>query len=201
MKACNIMQHKLGDGRFDMYHDVMKHISVDTTLGMDPKTAAAEIDRCLTTMVKKSRPVYIGVPVDMAWRAIENANLDTPIAMALEADDEKAVQNVVSKIRSKLESAKHPVIVMDGGKSNQRPLGSIELTGAGAVRNRVMKPVEQLTELTQIAAFTTAMGKGCLNESAKTFDGIYAGGISQAEVKRAVENTGCCLFIGRVTVR
>ena len=49
-----------------MYHEMVKHISVDTTILLNPQTAPVEIDRCLTTMMQQSRPVYIGVPVDMS---------------------------------------------------------------------------------------------------------------------------------------
>ena len=43
-----------------------KHISADTIVLEDPSTAGNDIDRVLNTMLLESRPVYIGVPVDMS---------------------------------------------------------------------------------------------------------------------------------------
>jgi pyruvate decarboxylase len=82
-----------------MYHAMVKHISVDTTVLLDPQTAPAEIDRCLTSMMQQSRPVYIGVPVDMSH---------------LECDASAIEKQVVAQLRSWMEKSKNPIIIVDG---------------------------------------------------------------------------------------
>lgn len=93
-----------------------KQISVATTVLTDPAHAATEIDRILTKMMIESRPVYIGVPADMSYLMIAANGLDTPLDATLPQDDELVVERVVASIRSDLEAAAHPVVIIDGSK-------------------------------------------------------------------------------------
>ena len=52
-----IMHHSLGDGRFDEFHQMVKHITVADTVIKDPGSATSEIDRCLNEMMLKSQPM------------------------------------------------------------------------------------------------------------------------------------------------
>ena len=70
-----------------MYHEMVKHISVDTVVLSDPKTAADDIDRVLNTMLRESRPVYIGVPVDMSHLECDAHSLGIPLEISLSPND------------------------------------------------------------------------------------------------------------------
>lgn len=78
----------LADTTSRMYHEMAKHISVDSTVLLDPATAPAEIDRCFSTMLQESRPVYIGVPVDMSHLECDASGLQEPLSNVLSPNDE-----------------------------------------------------------------------------------------------------------------
>lgn len=93
-----------------------KQISVATTVLTNPAQAATEIDRVLTTMMMESRPIYIGVPVDMSHSMISADGLNTPLGITLPQDDKLVAEKVIARIRSDLEAAAHPIVIVDGSK-------------------------------------------------------------------------------------
>jgi len=104
-----------------MYENMAKHITAATTVITNPSTAASEIDRVLNTMMRESRPVYIGLSVDIAYETISSAPLASPIATALSPNDPELEKVVVADIISKIEYASSPVIIVDGGKPSIAP--------------------------------------------------------------------------------
>ncbi|KAK4899363.1 Pyruvate decarboxylase 1 [Elasticomyces elasticus] len=110
MENRTLMHHSLGTGDFDMYHEMVKKISVDTAVLTDLNTVASDIDRCLDTMLYESRPVYIGVPVDMSHQQISGEGLKTPLKRELPPNDKDEEDKVVDEIMSMIRSAKKPVM-------------------------------------------------------------------------------------------
>jgi pyruvate decarboxylase len=110
-----IMHHSLGNGKFDMYENMAKHIMAATTVIDHPPTAAAEIDRVLNTMMLESRPVYIGLSVDIAYETISASGLESPILTTLQPNVPEVENLVVEKIRAVIKNAKKPIIIFDGG--------------------------------------------------------------------------------------
>jgi pyruvate decarboxylase len=165
-----------------MYHEMVKHISVDTVVLSDPKTAADDIDRVLNTMLRESRPVYIGVPVDMSHLECDSHGLRIPLETSLSPNDADLEQKVVVDIRSWLEHKKNPIIIVDGN----------------AVRNDQTEISKKLSTLTGLPTFTTCMGKGALDETQPNFGGVYQGAGSHPNVRNAVEASDCVLWIGNV---
>lgn len=49
------------------FEKMAAHISAATAVLIEASTAASEIDRVLAAMIKYNQPVYIGVPVDIAY--------------------------------------------------------------------------------------------------------------------------------------
>ena len=98
-----------------MYEAMSKHITVATTVLKDPETAASEIDRVLTSMMHESRPVYIGVPTDIAYALISDDHLKVPLPVSLAEDDRSVSEKVAAEIKTRLENASKPIIIVDGG--------------------------------------------------------------------------------------
>ncbi|KAI7387565.1 pyruvate decarboxylase, partial [Hortaea werneckii] len=171
MKNRTLMHHTLGTGDFDMYHEMVKHISVDTAILTDPATAANDIDRCLNAMLYESRPVYIGVPVDMSHRIISAMGLKTPLVPHLPPNDINEEKNVIKETLSRLRVSKYPIIILDGN----------------CVRNGCTRLANELAKCTGYAFFTTCMGKGGADETLPNFAGVYQGGGSLPAVRKAVE--------------
>jgi pyruvate decarboxylase len=98
-----------------MYENMAKHITAATTVITNPRTASSEIDRVLNTMMRESRPVYIGLSVDIAYEMISSAPLDSQITINLRPNDAELEKKVVDEILSKIEGASRPIIIVDGG--------------------------------------------------------------------------------------
>jgi pyruvate decarboxylase len=179
-----IMHHTLGTGQFDMFHEMVKHISAGTTILLDPKTAPQEIDKVLQIMLDESRPVYIGVPVDMSHLMTSSEGLKTPLRRALPPNDEAVEQRLVAELRALLEEKEKPIFIVDGN----------------AVRNEVVGEARKLSEITGLPTFTTCMGKGSVNEELPTFGGVYQGAGSFEGVRKAVETSDAVFWIGNFPV-
>ena len=134
MNAKAIMHHSLGDGRFEyvttkissvtplslrlfsMYEKMAGHITAAAVVLKDASTAAQEIDRVLAIMLQQSRPVYIGVPTDIAYAPVSKEGLETSLPATLPPNDKATEGKVVASIRSLLENASKPAVIVDGGE-------------------------------------------------------------------------------------
>lgn len=163
---------------------MVKHISVDSTVLLDPQTAPAEIDRCLTSMMQQSRPVYIGVPVDMSHLECDASGLQTALSRALSPNDPQIEKEVVGKLRKMMEQSKNPIIIVDGF----------------AARNNLQDQCQELSKLTGFPTFNTYMGKGSIDETTPNFGGLYTGAGTYDGVKKAVESADAVFWIGNVQV-
>lgn len=184
MNNHSIMHHSLGDGRFDMYHEMAKHISCTTTVIMDPAEATAEIDRCLQAMLTESRPCYIGIPVDMSHLSCDSEGLKKPLEVDLPKNDPDLEASVVSKLRDLLQNSLSPVIIIDGL----------------AVRSGIVAESRELSQLTKLPTFVTCMGKGAADETSKNFGGLYLGAGSPEAVIKAVEESDAPFWLGNYPV-
>lgn len=57
-----LLHHKVRD--FDTQQKIFEHITIDSVLVDNPRTAAKDIDRVLSSAIKYKRPVYIELPRD-----------------------------------------------------------------------------------------------------------------------------------------
>jgi len=179
----NIMHHSLGevgDGKFDIFHEMSKHITCATTVLHDSKTAASDIDKVLNAMLFYSQPVYIGLPTDVALQLTPSINLQVPLTTVLPPNNPNLQAHVLEKIRGLIDSASSPIIIIDGG----------------AVRNRLLKETKALVEITGFPYFVTSMGKGSVPENLPTFGGVYGGLASWPDVRNAIETSDCVLWLG-----
>ncbi|KAF5643814.1 pyruvate decarboxylase [Fusarium sp. NRRL 52700] len=175
-----IMHHSLGNGKFDMYENMAKNITAATVVINYAPTAAREIDETLTTMMRESRPVYIGLSVDIAYEMIDADGLNVPIPTGLQPNDPAQEESVVKEIRKLMEKSNNPAIILDGG----------------AVRNGVLEESQELIKLTNLPTFTTAMGKGGLHEAIPQFAGVHSGAGTLPAVKEALESIDTVIWIG-----
>jgi pyruvate decarboxylase len=71
-------------------------------------------------MMYYSRPVYIGVPVNIGTLTIPVTGLQTPLVTTLPPNDEEVEENVVRQIIDLLASRTNTVVIFDGGKLLKR---------------------------------------------------------------------------------
>ena len=70
----------------------------------------------------------------------------------------------------------------------------------GAVRHNVIPEAHELIELTSLPTFTTAMGKGGLNEKIPQYGGVHQGAGTHPGVKEAIEDADAVLWLGNYPV-
>lgn len=153
--AC--LHHSLGDGNFSVFSDMFRSVTVAQARLFDPETAAGLIDHALEQCLLHSRPVYINLPSDMVPVKVDAPT--RPISRAVPGYSEAFEDSMVNTLLSKMESAKRPLILVDG------------FTTRFDVRNEI----NDLVKLTCFPTLTTPFGKGLLNESAPNYHGVYYG--------------------------
>lgn len=180
----SLLHHTLGNGNFNVFADMSTNISCCVEKLNDPGTIAAQIDNALQQCWILSRPVYIMFPTDMVEKKVEGARLATPINLHYPINEPDREDYVVDVVLKYLIAAKNPVILVD----------------ACAVRHRVLEEVHDLIEKTNLPTFVTPMGKGAVDETHRSYGGVYAGDGSQPEVKQRVESADLILTIGAIKV-
>ncbi|KAF9774469.1 hypothetical protein IL306_007547 [Fusarium sp. DS 682] len=175
-----IMHHSLGNGKFDMYENMAKHITAATAVINYAPTAAKEIDEALTIMMRESRPVYIGISVDIAYEMIDSEGLNVSIPTELQPNDAALEKKVIEEIRKLIEGSNNPAIIVDGG----------------AVRHGAIEETHELIKLTNFPTFTTAMGKGSFDEAIPQFAGVHSGAGTLPAVKKALESADTVFWVG-----
>lgn len=175
-----LLHHTLGNGDFTVYERMSRAISETTVILNDPHTAAQEIDRVLRICYIRARPVYIGVPTDIAFEKIPAVPLKKPLDLSLHPNDAKTEAEVVAEIKEHLYKAKNPIILAD----------------ACTIRHRVVNEVRELMDKTNLPTFVSPMGKSAVDETHKAFGGVYAGDVSREDVKKRVEGADLVLYVG-----
>lgn len=128
----------------------------------------------------RARPVYIGLPTDIAMFKIDASRLNTPLDLSLPQNDEETEKEVVEQISELMYKSKNTVIIAD----------------ACAIRHRVLKELHELIDNTQLPTFVSPMGKGSVNETHPAFGGVYAGDVSREDVRQRIENAELVLYVG-----
>ncbi|KAL5597038.1 hypothetical protein BROUX41_006295 [Berkeleyomyces rouxiae] len=179
-RSSQLLHHTLGNGDFKVFEHMNSHVSCHVANLTDVVTAPADIDRALRQCVLMSRPVYIMLPTDLTEKKVDGARLKVPISTAEPPNDPETEKYVVDVCLKYIHRAHRPVILVD----------------ACAVRHNVLDEVHDLLEKTQFPVFVTPMGKSAVNETCKTYGGVYAGDVSKPHVKDIVENSDLILSIG-----
>jgi indolepyruvate decarboxylase len=172
-----LLHHTLGDYLIPLH--MYEKVTVASTLLRDPQTAPAEIDRVLKECLYHKLPVYIGIPTDMAVAACEKPKKKLEIP-ARPASDPKVLQEAVQEAHQMLESAKKPVIVVDGE----------------IARFNAAKEVQDFIEVSSLPFATMMLGKSIIDEHHPQFIGLYEGDRSREYVRKRVEEADCILMLG-----
>jgi pyruvate decarboxylase len=116
----------------------------------------------------------------VAYTKVSSEYLDTPLVKVLPSSAAAGESKAVREIVKTLESAKSPIIIVDGG----------------AARSQWQGHVDALIEAFKLPFFVTILGKGLANEESPYYSGAYAGLGSLAHVSKAVEESDLILWLG-----
>ncbi len=127
-------------------------------------------------------PDSIGISEDVPYSKVPASGLKTKLATSLPPNDPEAEAKVVSEIIKKLEEAKNPAIIFDGGA------GRFDWTPRS----------DELVDALKVPFFVTTIGKGGVTEDNPLYGGAYAGLGSFPSVITAVESADCILWLGNI---
>lgn len=175
------IHHTLGDGDFERFARMSAEISSAVTLLKDSSNAARLIDETILECLRSSKPVYIGLPMDLVRAEVDPSPLAQPLAVEKPtpnpiAEEESAVKMILDCIQA----AQNPVIVVDG------------LAG----KPHTLKSARSFVERSGLPCFITPMAKGVINESLPNFRGVYAEKASQPTVFEEIQTCDLILKIG-----
>ncbi|MEI8345795.1 MAG: thiamine pyrophosphate-binding protein, partial [Candidatus Omnitrophota bacterium] len=171
-----LLHHKVRS--FETQLNVFREMTVAQAVLGDPRTAAAEIRRVIDAIQETKRPGYIELPRDMVGAEIGEFPADAAQEPALV--DEAAVDEALREVLAMLEMAKRPIII-----------AGVEIHRFG------LQPfLLKFLERSGLPFVTGILGKSVVSENHPQFIGVYAGGLSPDEVRRAVEEADCVIAIG-----
>lgn len=127
-------------------------------------------------------PSSIGIAEDVAYAKIPVSYLEKKIVTTLPENNPDIERKVVQDIIQNLESAKSPIIMVDGGAGR----GSWE------------ELVGSLVDVLKVPFFTTILGKGTVDEQNPLYGGSYGGAGSLPSVIKIVEDSDCILWLGNL---
>ena len=173
-RAGKYVHHSLGEGTFDDYRKMYKHIT--TAQGyITPENAQTEIPRLINAAINEKRPVHTHLPIDVAAVNIE---VQTPYQYT--APVKQDVDSYIDIIDNKLKNAKQPLII----------------TGHEINSFALHDKLEQFVNQTHIPVAQLSLGKGAFNEENQYYMGIYDGKIADEQIKAYVDQSDVILNIG-----
>jgi TPP-dependent 2-oxoacid decarboxylase len=182
-----LLHHKVRD--FDTQQKIFEHLTIDSVLIDNPRTATKDIDRVLSSAIRYKRPVYIELPRDMT---------STPIPISREqfADsstcskttkreeeyetDMDSMQEAIAEAVAMINSSKRPVII----------------AGVEIQRFGLQDKLLQLAIRANIPVVATVLSKSVISEVHPLYLGVYEGAMGHESVREYVESSDCLILLG-----
>ncbi|WP_432574241.1 alpha-keto acid decarboxylase family protein [Kineococcus sp. SYSU DK005] len=175
-----LLHHSLADGDFGHFARIAAEVTASAVV-LRPHGAATAIDQALLTAVGSSKPVYLGVPADVALARVSAAPLARPLRVL--RSDAQASAEFAAALAGFLDGAAE-VTVLAGPRLHRRHLE--ERMRAIAAQNGV-----------RVA--TQSASKALLDESHPANLGVYAGEFCRSErTRRQVDTAAPLVLAGAV---
>jgi TPP-dependent 2-oxoacid decarboxylase len=174
------LHHTLLDGDFLRFVRMSSEVTAAQAV-LDPRTAAQEIDRVLQVALNTSKPVYLGVPVDVANAPV----LGAPLRIPLRGVGSEA--GTVEAFRKALERR------FAGEKG-------ITVLGGPRIHRRGLEPmVAELAALPGVRVASQPGSKALLDEGHPASLGTYSGAATRSdETRDAIDNGSLLVLAGTV---
>lgn len=161
----------------DSQFQIFKEITCDQVRLDDAQRAPADIARVLASCLRRSEPVYIEIPRDMA--ALPCAPVVPEVALA---PDQDALNACVDEILERLSLATSPVL----------------MAGVEVRRYGLEAKVAQLSRRLGMPVVTSFMGRGLLSDQNVPLVGTYMGVAGLPEVTQLVEGSDGLFLLGEI---
>jgi TPP-dependent 2-oxoacid decarboxylase len=175
-----LLHHKVRD--FDTQQKIFEHMTIDSILIDNPRTAAKDIDRVLSSATRYKRPVYIELPRDkISFPIYQEQYIDSsiPYSKTYETDTDSMHEALVEATEI-INSSKQPVIV----------------AGIEIHRFALQDKILQLAIKTNIPIAATVLSKSVISEDHPSYIGVYEGAMGHQSVREYVESSDCLILLG-----
>lgn len=181
-----LLHHKVRD--FDTQQKIFEHITVDSVLVDNPRTAAKDIDRVLSSATRYKRPVYIELPRDKVSIPIyqeQYVDPSTTYSKTAKIEEEcetdmDSMQEALAEATAMINSSKQPVII-----------AGVEIHRFG-LQDKLLR----LTYKTNIPVVATVLSKSVISEDHPSYLGVYEGAMGHQSVREYVESSDCLILLG-----
>ncbi|MEU3985099.1 thiamine pyrophosphate-binding protein [Streptomyces sp. NPDC026672] len=177
-RAGAVVHHTAADGDYDRFARAHAPL-VCASAVLRPDTAAAEIDRVLTTALRESRPGYLRLPSDVA--AVRVGAPTAPLDPRTETDEESRAA-FRDAARARLAGARDVTVLAD----------------FLAHRHHSRAPLARLIETGRLTWSTLSSGKTVLGEDTPGYAGVYSGALVEPRARRAVDEADLLIRVGVV---
>ncbi len=173
-----LVHHTLGNGEFDVFLKMAQPAACASAI-LTPENTVSEMERLVSALINHRRPVYVGIPADIATaQLIEGCAAVTPAPGP--ASDQEALKEAVEAITEKLGQAKTAAI----------------LAGYLIPRLGCTTEAQTLVEATGLPFATMFMDKTALDETHPQYIGMYDGRIMNPDIREFIEGCDCILNLG-----
>ena len=182
-----LLHHKVRD--FDTQQKIFEHLTIDSVLIDNPRTAAKDIDRVLSSAIRYKRPVYIELPRDMTSTPIpisrEQFADSSTCSRTTKGEEEyetdmDSMQEAIAEAVAMINSSKRPVII----------------AGVEIQRFGLQDKLLQLAIRANIPVVATVLSKSVISEVHPLYLGVYEGAMGHESVREYVESSDCLILLG-----
>lgn len=173
-----LIHHSFPEGNFNVFQQIFEKVTVAQTC-LNENNAGEEIDRVLREAWIKRRPVYIGIPFNVASKQIaastQKLNLNSPNSNPTAL--KKAVEQAVKMITA----AQSPIVLID----------------AKVARFSMKNVIEVFLQQTKLPFASMSMGKAIIDETHLQFMGNYIGAFTKnSSTREFIESSDCVVSFG-----
>jgi indolepyruvate decarboxylase len=174
------LHHTLLDGDFLRFERMSREVTAAQAV-LDPRTAAREIDRVLQVALNTSKPVYLGVPLDVANAPILGAPLRIPLRCT--GSEPGAVEEFRQALERRFAGEKG-ITVLAGPRIHRRGLETL---------------VAELAALPGVRIASQPGSRALLDEDHPASLGTYLGAATRSdEARDAIDNGSLLVLAGTV---
>lgn len=171
-----ILHHNLAAPNYHAFERAYSNV-VESTAFLNKDNAKSEIDRILSVLINKKKPVYLAIPDDIC-----DLEIDEKANIKKEKSDPKTLENALNHIKELLKKAKTPVVLAD----------------ILVERFEAKDELFRFLENSKYPASTLLMGKSVINWGYEGFMGTYLGKHGNREIYDYVNNSDCVITIGAI---
>lgn len=174
------LHHTLIDGDYEHFYRAYREVTASATI-VRAATATRDIDAALMTALRESKPVYLGIPADVAVAPVHAANLRTPLVAA--RSDSGELERFESAL-AEVVAAQPRVTLLVGPQVHRRSLEPL---------------VREIADHDGVYVASQNMSKAVLDESHPASLGTYMGAFTRVDDARAaVDDAPLLVLTGTV---